>query len=163
MNYAMSMVPALMTAEIGTNFWDFLQNPTVIVTIAIFAFTVFAKSIIGIFKLGVFFSEREMSQRQVKFEKQVIDDMRSYKDELLKVTMTAAMETINDKLKNVDSIERTAQEMKATEARLDIQIKNAMEKVEEVRGMSDNLRSLNAKVDRLQYGQENQDVRRREK
>jgi hypothetical protein len=77
--------------------------------------------------------------------------------------MTAAMETIKEKLSDVDSIRETSQEMKSMSAKMEVQIKNAMEKVEEVRGMSDNLRALNAKVDRLQYGQENQDVRRKER
>jgi ubiquinone biosynthesis protein UbiJ len=98
-----------------------------------------------------------------KFEKQVISDLRDYKDELLKVVMAGAMEVIREKLKDVDTIQQTANDMKATEARLEVQIKSAMEKVEEVRGMADNVRSLNAKVDRLQYGQDQSDIRRKER
>jgi hypothetical protein len=143
-------------------------NPTVVASFLIFMattmFTVFARTIIGIFRLGTFFrAQYATKEDQKEFEKQVIVDLRAYKDELLKVIMAASMEVIREKLKDVETIEKTAQEMKSTEARLEVQIKSAMEKVEEVRGMSDNLRSLNSKVERLQYGQENIDVRRREK
>jgi hypothetical protein len=138
-------------------------SPAFWLTVATLAFTIFVRSIVSIFQLGLNFGKGELIKGQKEFEKQIISDLRDYKDELLKVTMAAAMQTINEKLKNIDSIERTAQEMKATEAKLEVQIKGAMEKVDEVRGMADNLRSLNAKVDRLQYGQDNQDVRRREK
>jgi hypothetical protein len=138
-------------------------SPAFWLTIATLAFTIFVRSIVSIFQLGLNFGKGELIKGQKEFEKQIISDLRDYKDELLKVTMAAAMQTINEKLKNIDSIERTAQEMKATEAKLEVQIKGAMEKVDEVRGMADNLRSLNAKVDRLQYGQDNQDVRRRER
>ena len=132
-------------------------------TVASLGFTIFIKSIISIFRLGLTFGQTELIKGQKEFEKRIITDLRDYKDELLKVTMAAAMQTINEKLKNIDTIEKTANEMKSTEAKLEVQIKSAMEKVDEVRGMADNLRSLNAKVDRLQYGQDNQDVRRREK
>ena len=87
-------------------------------------------------------------------------------DEVLKACtnlFSSVCEIIKDKLKDVDTIQKTAQDMKSMSARLEIQIKNAMDKVEEVRGMSDNLRALNSKVERLEYGQDNQDIRRREK
>ena len=154
-----------MTSETGDSNWllGLLANPAVIIAIATLMFTIFAKAIIGIFKLGIYFSEKELAQKQIKFEKQMIDDMRSYKEELLRVILAAAMSSINDKLKDVDTISKTASEMKATEAKLEVQLKNAMEKVDEVRSMSDTVRSLSARVDRMQYGQDTQDVRRKEK
>jgi hypothetical protein len=132
-----------------------LSSPAFWVTMATLAFTIFARSVITIFRMGATFkTEFATKNEQKQFEKQIISDLRDYKDELLKVTMAGAMEVIREKLKDVDTIQQTANEMKATEAKLEIQIKSAMEKVEEVRGMADNLRSLNAKVDRLQYGQD---------
>jgi uncharacterized protein YPO0396 len=133
-------------------------------TVATLAFTIFMRSTITIFRMGATFkTEFATKKEQKEFEKQVISDLRDYKDELLKVVMAGAMEVIREKLKDVDTIQQTANEMKATEAKLEVQIKSAMEKVEEVRGMADNLRSLNAKVDRLQYGQDQSDVRRKER
>jgi hypothetical protein len=144
--------------------WEvILGNDAFWFTVATFGFTIFVKSIVSIFQLGLNFGKSELVKGQKDFEKNMIQDIRDYKDELLKVTMTAAMETIREKLSDVDSIRETSQEMKSMSAKMEVQIKNAMEKVEEVRGMSDNLRALNAKVDRLQYGQENQDVRRKER
>jgi len=134
------------------------------VTMGTIAFTIFMRSTITIFRMGATFkTEFATKGEQKEFEKQIIKDLREYKDELLKVTMAASMEMIKEKLRDVDAITQTAQQMKATEAKLEIQIKSAMEKVEEVRGMADNIRSLNAKVERIQYGQDQTDVRRKEK
>jgi len=134
------------------------------VAMASLAFSIFAKSVMTIFRMGATFKVQFATKNEQKeFEKQVISDLRDYKDELLKVVMAGAMEVIREKLKDVDTIQQTANDMKATEARLEIQIKSAMEKVEEVRGMADNVRSLNAKVDRLQYGQDQSDIRRKER
>jgi len=131
---------------------------------ATLAFTIFMRATIGIFRLGATFKvEFATKKEQKEFEKQIISDLRDYKDELLKVTMAGAMEVIREKLKDVETIQQTANEMKATEAKLEIQIKSAMDKVEEVRGMADNLRSLNAKVERLEYGKDNTDIRRKER
>jgi hypothetical protein len=143
---------------------NLINNQAFLFTMATLAFTIFMRATISIFKMGATFKVQFATKNEQKeFEKQVISDLRDYKDELLKVVMAGAMEVIREKLKDIDTIQETANTMKATEARLEVQIKSAMEKVDEVRGMSDNLRSLNAKVDRLQYGQDNADVRRKEK
>jgi hypothetical protein len=148
----------------GEWFTALLTSPAFWITMGSVAFTIFMRSTITIFRMGATFkTEFATKSEQKEFEKQIIKDLREYKDELLKVTMSASMEMIKEKLRDVDVIAQTAQDMKSTEARLEIQIKSAMEKVEEVRGMSDNLRSLNAKVERLEYGQSNSDIRRREK
>jgi len=157
-----NIIRMLSSGTVTEPLLQFLANPAVIITLATLMFTIFARAIVGIFKLGIYFSEKELSQKQIKFEKQMIDDMRSYKEELLRVVLAAAMSSINDKLKDVDTIAKTATGIKTTEAKLEIQIKNAMEKVDEVRSMADTVRSLSARIDRLQYGQENQDQRRKE-
>jgi hypothetical protein len=145
-------------------FTTLISSPAFWVTMATLAFTIFMRATITIFRMGASFrTEFATKNEQKEFEKQIIKDLREYKDELLKVTMAASMEMIREKLKDVDTIQQTSQEMKSTEARLEIQIKSAMEKVEEIRGMADNVRSLNAKVERLQYGQDQTDIRRKEK
>jgi hypothetical protein len=134
------------------------------VTMGTIAFTIFMRSTITIFRMGATFkTEFATKGEQKEFEKQIIKDLREYKDELLKVTMAASMEMIREKLKDVDVIAQTAQQMKATEAKLEVQIKSAMEKVDEVRGMADNLRALNSKVERIEYGQNNSEIRRKER
>jgi uncharacterized protein YPO0396 len=143
---------------------NLINNQAFLFTMATLAFTIFMRATISIFRMGATFkTEFATKKEQKEFEKQVISDLRDYKDELLKVVMAGAMEVIREKLKDIDTIQQTAADMKATETKLEIQLKSAMEKVDEVRGMSDNLRSLNAKVDRLQYGQDNAEIRRKER
>jgi hypothetical protein len=150
------------------NLWEWLvANPALIVTLLILLattmFTIFAKTIITIFKLGVVFKEDLATKRdQLSFEKRIIDDLRGYKEEVLKVVMAASMETIKEKLSDVEDIGEIAGEMKTLQATMEIKIKAAMEKVDEVRGMSENVRILTNKVNRLEYGSDNQEVRRKE-
>jgi Fic family protein len=148
--------------------WEFLAtNPAVLVTILILLattmFTVFAKTIIHIFRMGALFrAEYATKEEQKRFEKEVKSDLRDYKDELLKVVMSASMEMIREKLSDINDIQATANQIKITEKELELKIRNAMEKVDEIRGMADNVRALNQKVDRLVYGQEQAGVRRKE-
>jgi len=151
------------------NFWEFLaQNPAILVTALVFLsttmFTIFARTIIVIFRAGASFRiEYATKDEQKKFEKEVKLDLRDYKDELLKVVMAAAMETIRDKTSEISDIHKVANGIKLTEKELEIKIKNAMEKVDEVRAMSDNVRALHQKVDRLMYGQEQSQIGTRRK
>ena len=150
------------------NIWEWLAaNPAILVSALIFfsttMFTVFAKTIIHIFRMGALFrAEYATKDEQKNFEKEVKSDLRDYKDELLKVVMTASMEMIREKLSDIDNIQETANKIKITEKELELKIKLAMEKVDEIRGMSDNVRALNQKVDRIVYGQDQSGVRRKE-
>jgi len=150
------------------NFWDWLAaNPGVLIAgiVAVIGgiFTLLTRSIIGVFKLGLSFrAQFATKEDQKEFEKEMKKDLRDYKDELLKVVMAASMEIIREKLSDIENIQEMANAMKVTERELEIKIRSAMEKVEEVRSMSDNIRSLNAKVDRLIYGQDQGTMRRKE-
>jgi len=127
-------------------------------------FTIFAKTIITIYRFGVSFRSQFVTKNEQKqFEKEMVSDMKDYKDELLKVVLSASMETIRDKLKDVDTIQNTANDMKLLTKELDIKIKNAMEKVDEVRSMGENVRSLGKRLDRMEYDQTTTEVRRKER
>ena len=146
---------------------NIVGNPTVVASFLIFMattmFTLFAKTVIYIFRMGALFrAEYATKEEQKNFEKEVKTDLRDYKDELLKVVMAASMEMIREKLSDIDNIQETANKIKITEKELELKIKLAMEKVDEIRGMSDNVRALNQKVDRLVYGQDQSGVRRKE-
>lgn len=143
------------------------ENPAAIITVltlfATTAFTIFAKTIINIFRLGTYFrAQYATKEDQRNFEKEVKIDLRDYKDELLRVVMAAANEMIREKFKNLDQINETAKRVEITEKELELKIKTALEKVDEIKGMADTVRSLSAKVDRLQYGQNTNDIRRKE-
>jgi hypothetical protein len=162
------MTKLLMLTSTGQNLWEWIgANPAILVTLLILLattmFTIFAKTIITIFKMGVLFKEELATKRdQLSFERKIVQDLRDYKDELMKVVMATSMNTINDKLKSVDDVQDLVSEMKTLEATLEIKVKNAMEKVDEVRGMAENVRILTNKVNRLEYGSDNQEVRRKE-
>ena len=150
------------------DFWDWIaQNPAVLVTalvlMATTMFTVFAKVIIGIFQLGVKFRQDYATKRdQLRFESEMRDMFKDYKEELLKTVMSAAMEMIREKLKEIKDIKDIAQTVKLIERELQIKMQNIMERVDETKSLADNIRALNAKVDRIQYGQSQTDIRRKE-
>jgi biopolymer transport protein ExbB/TolQ len=151
------------------NFWEWLaNNPAVLVTLLIlFAttmFTVFAKVIISIFQLGVKFRQDYATKRdQLSFELDMREMFKDYKEELLKTVMSAAMEMIREKLKEIKDIKDIAQTVKIIEKELEIKMKTIMDRVDETKSLGDNIRALNAKVDRLQYGDSVSPIRRKEK
>jgi len=148
-------------------FWNGILNLLnqwpVITTLVVFALTVFARTVFWIFRQAVLFRTELVSKKEQKeFEKEVENNLRNYKEELAEVVLAAAMEVIKEKLKDFDEIKNLASDAKVTEAKLKLLIDDAIEKVNEVRSMSDNLRSLNAKVDRLEYGKDQAGIRRKE-
>ena len=148
-------------------FWNGILNLLyqwpVITTLVVFALTVFASTVFWIFRQAVLFRTELVSKKEQKeFEKEVENNLRNYKEELAEVVLAAAMEVIKEKLKDFDEIKNLASDAKVTEAKLKLLIDDAIEKVNEVRSMSDNLRSLNAKVDRLEYGKDQAGIRRKE-
>lgn len=148
-------------------FWNGILNALkewpVITTLVVFALTVFARTVFWIFRQAVLFRTELVSKKEQKeFEKEIENNLRNYKEELAEVVLAAAMEVIKEKLKDFDEIKNLASDAKVTEAKLKLLIDDAIEKVNEVRSMSDNLRSLNAKVDRLEYGKDQAGIRRKE-
>lgn len=149
------------------DFWNGILNLLnqwpVITTLVVFALTVFARTVFWIFRQAVLFRTELVSKKEQKeFEKEIENNLRNYKEELAEVVLAAAMEVIKEKLKDFDEIKNLASDAKVTEAKLKLLIDDAIEKVNEVRSMSDNLRSLNAKVDRLEYGKDQAGIRRKE-
>jgi methyl-accepting chemotaxis protein len=142
-------------------------NQTVLISlfaaVAAGLFTIFARSIILIFRYGVFFkAELASKQDLTDFKKEMKEEFKGYKEELFKAVMTTANNTINDKTKSIDTIAKTAQDLAATEAVLEEKIKNMTEKIDEVKSLADNVTSLNNRMNRIEYGDNNQGVRRKE-
>jgi hypothetical protein len=124
------------------------------IAVASVMFTIFAKTVITIFRMGVLFRADFATKRdQLKFEQEIREDIKSYKDEVLKVVMSAAMEMIREKLKEIKDIKDIAQTVKLIEKELQIKMQTIMERVDETKSLGDNIKALNAKVDRLTYGQ----------
>jgi len=144
-----------------------VENPELLVTILIIlatmVFTIFAKVIINIFMMGVKFKADYATKRdQLRFESEMKEDLRAYRDELLNAVMVAAMEMIKEKFKEIDGIKDVATNIKIIEKELEVKIRMVMDKVDEIKSLSDNVRSLDKKVERLQYGSTNSEIRRKE-
>lgn len=135
----------------------------VIITISTLMMTLFAKTIIKVFRLGVTFKTHLATKEELRiFEEEIRRDLRSYKEELSTVVMTTAIQIINDKLKDIDNIRNVLSDIKSIKAVLDVEIKNAMSKVDEVHSLSDTVRILSNKVQRLEFGKDVTDIRRKD-
>jgi hypothetical protein len=146
---------------------DGISNSLLVSIIALIAtgmFTLFVKSIITVFRYGVFFrAELATKQEQKEFEVQIKDDLRHYKEELLNIVIKSSDRIINEKVKSLDDIKDLPAKIVALDKLLDEKIKNLNEKMDTVKVLEDNVRSLNTKVNRLEYGQTHNEVRRKEK
>ena len=160
----LSNLPNIMTAE--ADWWNSSAITALAIAVATMIFTIFTKTVIGIYQAGVKFRSTFVTkEEQTTFEREIIRDMREYKQELLDVLMAAAMETIREKLKDVDSLRETAINMQGIEAAVRVQVKSVMEKYENLQSLEDNVRALNSKVERLEYGNDgtNPAYRRKER
>ena len=148
--------------------WEFFsENPAILATLLIALatglFTIFIKTTITIFKMGAIFRAEYATKRdQITFEREMRETFKEYKDEVLKIVMSASMEMIRDKLKDVERIKNTEQDMRLLEKELQLKMTNVLDRIDETKTLSDNIRALNAKVDRIQYGQHTAPVRRKE-
>ena len=71
---------------------------------------------------------------------------------------------VNNYMKNiVEEAKKTAIDMRIMKTQLETEMKNAMEKIDEVKQVSNTVRSLSAQVSRLEYNKDNQNERRIEK
>jgi len=111
---------------------------------------------------AIFRAEYATKRDQITFEREMRETFKEYKDEVLKIVMSASMEMIRDKLKDVERIKNTEQDMRLLEKELQLKMTNVLDRIDETKTLSDNIRALNAKVDRIQYGQHTAPVRRKE-
>jgi biopolymer transport protein ExbB/TolQ len=137
---------------------------SLIALISTVMFTLFVRSIITVFRYGVFFrAELATKKEQQEFEQHIKSDLRGYKEELLNIVLKSSDRIINDKVKALENLKDLPAKITALDQVLDQKIKNLNEKLDAIKSLEDNVRSLNTKVNRLEYGQTNADVRRKEK
>jgi len=136
----------------------------IIITVSTLMMTLFARTIIKVFRLGVTFKTQLATKEEMnKFEEDIRRDLRAYKEEISTVVMTTSIQIINDKLKDVSDIHKLLSEMKSLKAVMDVEIKNMMRKVDEVYSLSDAVRILTNKVNRMEFGNDNTTARREDK
>ena len=131
---------------------ELLNSSTVLTTVVGLLVVAFAKSIVKIFQMGVYFKAELASKQELRdFENEMRRDMRSYCIQIQKTVTEAAMTIINNKLKDIEDSRNVAIEMRVLKAELDAELKNVIERSEEVRASADTLRTLANKVSHLEY------------
>ena len=144
-------------------FLEFLNSYSVMITIAGIMIIAFARSIIRIFRMGVTFKTELATKDEMReFEAEMRRDMRGYCIQIQKVVTDAAMNVINNKLKDIEDVKHAAEDMRVMKAQIEAEIKVALEKYDEMKAVSDNVRVLTNKVQRLEYGADNRNDRRKE-
>lgn len=75
------------------------------------------------------------------------------------------MNVISARMKDIEAANKAAVDMQIMKAEMDAELKKMDEKYEEMKQMTDTIRTLNNKVQRLEYGAQQQQstVRRTEK
>ena len=143
---------------------EFLNNSSIMMTIAGILIIAFAKSIIKIYKMGVTDKSHQVTREElIEFENQMRTDMRGYTGQIQKVVLEACLKVIDSKLKDIDDVKDAAVDMRIMKTELETEIKSALEKYDEIKSVSDSVRSLGNKVSRLEYNNENSTIRRTEK
>lgn len=143
---------------------EFMNSYSVTIVIASIMVMAFARSIVKIFKMGAMFKADLATKKELReFEDEVRRDMRGYCGQIQKAVTDSCLAVINDKLKDIEEAKKTAIDMRIMKTQLETEMKNAMEKIDEVKQVSNTVRSLSAQVSRLEYNKDNQNERRIEK
>lgn len=143
-------------------FLDFLNSWSVIAVIIGLVFIGFSKAVISIFRMGVTYKSNLASRSELKdFEAEMRKDMRSYATQIQKSVTDACMRVIDTKLRDVENVQETATEIKLLKNELELEIKHALEKYDEIKSVGDSVRALNNKVTRMEYKDSTSNVARR--
>ena len=141
---------------------DFLNSWSVLAVVIGLVMIGFSKAIISIFRMGVTFKSDLASKKELKdFETEIRADMRGYTTQIQKAVTDVCVRIINEKLKDVEDVQSSVEEMKILKAELEVEIKHALERVDEVKGVGDSVRALGNKVSRMEYKASNATTERR--
>lgn len=148
-------------------FWERLLellNSTSVLTIVVGALIIaFAKAIIRIFRMGVNFATEMASKKELnEFSAEVKQDMRAYAQQIQRAVLESVMRVVDSRLQNVDNVNDTANDMKLLKIEIENEVKNAIERIDDVKSLSDTVRALSNKVSRLEFNGETRSERRKE-
>lgn len=131
---------------------NLLNSYSVILVIATIMITAFAKCITRIFRMGVTFkADLATKTDQREFEEEIRRDMRGYAVQIQKSVSDSLMTVLNNRLKDIEEAKQAATDIKITKAAIDLQIKTINEKTDNIKEVSDAVRSLSNRVQRLEY------------
>lgn len=143
-------------------FLDFLNSWSVIAVVIGLVLIGFSKAVISTFRMGVTYKSNLASRSELKdFEAEMRKDMRSYATQIQKSVTDACMRVIDTKLRDVENVQETATEIKLLKNELELEIKHALEKYDEIKSVGDSVRALNNKVTRMEYKDSTSNVARR--
>ena len=107
-------------------FLGLLNSYSIIIPIATVMIIAFTKAIIKIFNMGIMFKSNTVTRDELKeFEDSIRQDMRGYAVQIQKLVTTSSLTVINDRLKEVDEVKKSATEMKIMKTELQAEMKNA--------------------------------------
>lgn len=140
---------------------ELLNSTSVVITVVTFLIIGFARAITRIFRMGATWkTELATKEEQKDFEAEIRRDMRGYASQIQSTVLDACMRTIERELKNLDEFRNSVTEMRTMKIELQNEIKNAMEKYDEIKNISDNFRIMNNRLNRLEFGEFNTGERR---
>lgn len=135
---------------------DFLNSWSVLAVVIGLVMIGFSKAIISIFRMGVTFKSNLASKKELRdFETEIRADMRGYSTQIQKAVTEVCMRVISEKLKNIEDVNKSAEEIKILKAEMEVEIKHALEKMDEVKGIGESVRTLGNKVSRMEYQNSN--------
>lgn len=134
---------------------NLLNSYSMIIVIATIMVIAFAKCIIKIFRMGVTFKTDIVTREELAdFESESRRDMRGYAVQIQKLVTDAAMKVIDNRLKDMDETKKAVVDMKVMKAELETEIKNASEKYDDIKTLSDTVRNLSQRIQRLEYNEQ---------
>lgn len=129
-----------------------LENTSIMIIVATVMVIAFARSITKIFTMGVTFKSDIVTRKeQREFEEEMRRDMRSYAAQIQKSVSESLMLVLNNKLKDIDDAKDAADTIRIVKAEIDLQLKNINEKYDNIKAISDEVRNLNTKIQRIEY------------
>jgi len=159
---------------LATSWESFFNSPawtTALVTIIGLLVISFAKAIIRIYGMGK--KDKETEQEKLKnairefqadFEEEMKKDMRGYAAQIQKTVLDAAVKLIERELKDIDEAKQAAVDVKVLKTKIETEVNNALKDINNLKSVEDELRSINARLNRIEYNKDNVDlVRRSEK
>ena len=140
-------------------FLGLLNSYSIIIPIATVMIIAFTKAIIKIFNMGIMFKSNTVTRDELKeFEDSIRQDMRGYAVQIQKLVTTSSLTVINDRLKEVDEVKKSAIEMKIMKTELQAEMKNAIEKCNDAAALQGEVRNLSTRVQRLEYNQQQSNI-----
>lgn len=139
----------------------FFKNTSVIIIIATVCVTVIGRSAIKIFRFGVNYKSNFATvEQQEKFENAMRQELRANKTETQDAVLKICLREINRETRPLRDIQEMAEKLKTDREILDIKVSSIDQKYNEIRKLSENINQLEQKVNRLQYGEGTNEIRR---